>query len=86
MALHRFKLREGTDSDGRPVTWIGPETEETPCELCGAEAHRQICPGDGRPHHHGCVHTVDRKLIPVCNDCIAKVDAEWTAHRKARAD
>jgi hypothetical protein len=61
------------------------ETEEVPCYLCGGPANRQVCPGDGRYHHHGCVHLPERNgnehwrggLEAVCNGCFPLVEAEW---------
>jgi hypothetical protein len=55
------------------------------CERCGEEAQPHVCPGDGRLHHHGCVHTFADDLIPVCNECIEEVGAEWQQARTIRA-
>jgi hypothetical protein len=84
MALYRYVSHEHTDEKG--VVWenIGPETEETPCVRCGGEAFPQVCPGDGRSHHHGCVHTVVGRLDPVCNRCYPHVVAEWETAKDIR--
>ena len=81
MAIYRFKVIE--HGGGRFT--ISDETEEVPCYLCGGEARRQICPGDGRYHHHGCVHLPSAGgrggLEAVCNDCFPLVEAEWQLAR-----
>lgn len=52
------------------------------CERCDARPARgQVCPGDGRYHHHGRVHTVTDGLELVCDACRQTIADEWTAHR-----
>jgi hypothetical protein len=60
---------------------VGPEVEDDPCFLCGAESVANSCPGDGRLHHHGRVHIPGGGLEPVCGGCIEKVKAGWQAFR-----
>lgn len=79
--LYRFTSTETIGDDGRPVINIGPDVEPTPCTRCGSESFGNVCPGDGRYHHHGCVHTVDGGLEPLCHDCIKVVDEEWETAR-----
>jgi hypothetical protein len=71
--LYRYLLHDMGDGTSR----IGPELEATPCVLCGGESSPQYCPGDGRSHHHGCVHRPNDSLDPVCSKCISLVEAEW---------
>lgn len=83
--IRRYKTIETVDEKG--TTWVSPtdETEEVPCYLCGGEAFKQTCPGDGRYHHHGLCHLPERTgnesyrggLEAVCNDCYPLVAAEW---------
>lgn len=79
MALYKYVLHEAQepDADGNRWMQIGPETEEERCYLCGEEAHANWCPGDGRSHHHGCVHTPEGGLEAVCRSCHPKVEQAW---------
>lgn len=82
--LYRYALHD----QGNGKFTIGPELEATPCVFCGGESHPQTCPGDGRPHHHGCVHRPGPKdgLDPVCRDCIRLVEDEWKAARRVKSE
>jgi hypothetical protein len=59
------------------TTTFGPELQDDPCCRCGAESVVNICPGDGRLHHHGRVHTKNGGLEAVCSKCIEDVRKEW---------
>lgn len=60
-------------------------TDQWTCERCEDKpGRRQVCPGDGRYHHHGGVHTADEKLLYVCDDCRQRIADEWTALRLCR--
>jgi hypothetical protein len=54
------------------------------CERCGAEAGGNVCPGDGRYHRHGAIHTVDGGLELVCAQCAQTIADEWTANEILR--
>lgn len=85
MALYQYVLHEGEpDENGMCWLQVGPETEEIRCYICQGEAVPNVCPGDGRYHHHGCVHTPGGGLEGVCKNCIDTVEADWTAHRNVR--
>ena len=48
------------------------------CEQCQQRvARRQMCPGDGRYHHHGMIHTVDQGLRAVCDECAVIERNRW---------
>lgn len=81
MALYEHVTTERTDADG--FTWIDVSDElvEVRCARCAEEAFPQVCPGDGRYHHHGCVHTSAGGFEAVCDDCAKTVDREWTESR-----
>jgi hypothetical protein len=54
------------------------------CERCGKPGQPQVCPGDGRYHHHGEVHTVSGCLQWVCDLCCQTVADEWSAQKLLR--
>ena len=86
MALFKYVLHESEpDADGMVWLKAGPETEEIRCYICGGESVPNVCPGDGRYHHHGCVHTAQGGLEGVCANCIPTVEADWTARKLLRA-
>jgi hypothetical protein len=53
----------------------------TPCDRCGEEGRPQVCPGDGRYHHHGCVHTASGGFQWLCDPCRQTAADEWTARK-----
>lgn len=83
MAIYRHKTQDVTDEDGREWLQVSDELEEVPCYLCDGEARRQVCPGDGRYHHHGCIHLPEGAggLGAVCDECYPIVEAEWALAR-----
>lgn len=42
-------------------------------------AARQVCAGDGKYHHHGCVHTIDGHLARLCDECMEADRKAWAA-------
>lgn len=82
--LQHMGTYEYTDGDG--VTWLRPtgEWEDDPCVICGGESVPNVCPGDGRLHHHGKVHTADNGFVALCDNCIIAIDMEWTLRRAER--
>lgn len=48
------------------------------CEQCGQPTEGyQVCNGDGHPHHHGRVHTLEHGLQMLCDDCHIKDKVAW---------
>ncbi len=75
--LKKFATRR--EPDGTLV--IGPETEDVPCAWCGGESNVEICPSDGRVHHHGQIHRPGGALDACCDNCIETARQEWAARR-----
>lgn len=61
------------------------------CEMKGRPA---VCPGDGRYHHHGAIHTLNSERINdlplekawgwLCGIHLAMANAEWEERRASR--
>ncbi len=79
--LYRYKTEKRQEGNVTHISYLD-ELEPVPCERCGAESKVNICEGDGRVHHHGCVHTVEGRLLALCHECGEKATEDW---RKARA-
>jgi hypothetical protein len=81
--LRHYRYEEEPLPDGKGVRmWLTDELVDDPCSRCGGESVPNVCAGDGRYHHHGRVHTVERGLEPLCRMC-AELDAEaWGARRR----
>lgn len=48
------------------------------CEMCNEkQGTANACEGDGRIHHHGMVHVMNKGLMWLCPDCADKVKLEW---------
>ncbi len=57
-----------------------------PCERCGADGRTNVCPMDGRYHHHGCVHTPEGGLEWLCRDCTAEIAMDLAVLRRHREE
>jgi hypothetical protein len=82
--LGHYRMEEEPLPDGSLRLWYTDEFVEDPCPRCGDESVRNICAGDGRNHHHGRVHTVERGLEPLCRMCAELDAASWEARRAQR--
>jgi hypothetical protein len=54
---------------------------------CMARGRPRSCPGDGRLHHHGAIHTITGSALDLgdwgwlCDQHFAIAEAEWTTAR-----
>lgn len=54
---------------------------ETKCSRCDEPSVANVCPADGRAHHHGGIHSVDSGLERVCEKHAQTIADEWDAQR-----
>jgi hypothetical protein len=48
------------------------------CEKCKTNDGKfNSCEADGRMHHHGAIHTKEKGLMFLCQECANEENAKW---------